>query len=803
MTQTPEKLENETSHHPKGLLNLGRLIGRGVEKDLLRAFFDRVHRGHKHLCLVSGYAGIGKTALVRSMERDFLGESGRFLYGKFDQYRRNVPYSGLIMALNNLVEQLAVLGREEIEKFRADIFSRLGRDLPLLARLIPEMATILGPLPALPDADLPEIRHRLAKSIGLFLESTVAPGQPLVLFLDDLQWSDQASLQVIETALTDNNLKSLLLIGAFRDNEVGPMHPLVASRTRLIEEPGLVESICLESFTPEETVLMVGDALNQEPNSVQELATRIYSLTAGNPLLIGQYLQEIHKQAILVFDAGRGRWTWDCRRLESLGISNLAADFIAGRVKFLPEKTRRTVENAAACGFRFDLQTLAGLEKVSVPEIKSNLTPAIKEGLIVTDSDSARSGGDPSPPLQGQFLHDRIRQAAYDLSTVQRKKNLHLAIGRYLLARSEEGDSPARRLEIVDHFNCGRDLIVAPREKRLIAEMNLEAGRYALQTIDVESARYYLEAGREIQGPNFWAAAQPLLLELSKTSALAYNLLGDFITAQTLLKEIQPQAESLKDKLEIAALLVSNLFFQGRYEEAARVGLEGLSLAGFHLPDDHSTEMARRLHEELMAEIGPSSVSALHDLPLSTNPEAAAVGNLIAAVGTFIWHMDHFIFYWLVGLAVRLTLRRGFTDGAVPGIGGYAASLIKYFGDYALAYEFGRAAVELSRKYDRQRALCISIFNFANFCQVYRDHLSVLLTEMDSGIKAGQQAGEYLYVGAILLYKHFTQFILGVRLPELLDQLDSTIRHLKRNTNYHFYIDGLENLRQVVLQLTG
>ena len=452
-----------------------KLYGRDGEIRKLLQTYEHVAQGNKQLMLIAGYSGIGKTSLVHEVHRRVSETRGYYLAGKFDQFQRNVPYKAIAGAIEDLVRQILAESDAQLAAWHATIQEALDANGQLILDLVPQLEAVVGPQPPLPNLDPIEAQNNFKLVIQRFISAICAEDHPLVIFLDDLQWADLATLQLMQTIMMDDTITNLLLIGAYRDNEVDADHPL-AVMLRELEQSNPYEQLVLAPLDDRQLDQLIADTLGSDVASVRPLGELVMAKTRGNPFFVNQFLRTLHQESLIEFDLTGRQWRWHLRDIEKLGITENVADLMSRNLERLPEDTRAALRSSACIGNRFNLATLAIVEEVSVVDVFRHLEPALYAGLIqpLSSFEFAEQGQLESPLIyvEFKFLHDRVQQAAYAEIDEDARKELHLRIARLLLASLSNEDLEDRVFEVTDHINQALALTTADETARVL-ELNL------------------------------------------------------------------------------------------------------------------------------------------------------------------------------------------------------------------------------------------------------------------------------------------------------------------------------------------
>ena len=555
-----EQLENQGSlsdfplgRHdmPKELQIAPGLYGREDEITALEDALERVSQGATEMMLVSGTAGVGKTALVGEIHRSIAQKNGFFLSGKFDQLRHNIPYSALIQALRGLIREVSAEGQSGMERWKSRILAALGPNGQLITRVIPELERMIGPQPPLPEMGALEARNRftavLLDFIDLFCEKT----HPLVIFLDDLQWVDADTLKLVERIAQDPERKPLLFLGAYRDNEVEANHRLSISCEVIKKTGQSLQTIPLKPLNPENISQLLVHTCHCRPEEAKPLAELLARKTGGNPFFVSQFLTVLSEKDLISYSPEEKRWIWDLAAIEFLAVTDNVVELLIDRLHRFSAETRRLLSLAACIGNTFDLESLELISGEGSGEIYENLLPALETGLILGFSRAPELDN----PLAGasaeggsyKFLHDRVQQAAYALIAQKERQPVHLQIGQTLLKQYPPEKSDALLFDIVHHLNLARRVNDGSKERSNLAELNLKAGLKARAASAFEQALQYFTLGLELLGVGAWKRHYSLTLSLHEEATEMSWLCGRLDLMEKLAGAVKDNAQKYQD----------------------------------------------------------------------------------------------------------------------------------------------------------------------------------------------------------------------------------------------------------------
>ena len=638
---------------PDRLVIPEKLYGREREIETLHAAFERVVRsGRPELVLVSGYSGIGKSSVVNELHRLLVSPRGLFAAGKFDQYKRDIPYSTLAQAFQNLIRPLLAKSEAELSKWRDALGEALGSSGQLIIDLVPELKFIIGEQPPMTHLPPLDAQRRFQLVFRRFINVFAQKEHVLALFLDDLQWLDAATLDFLEDVLLQPDVHHLLLIGAYRDNEVGATHPLAHKLDAIRQSGARIQEIHLAPLTRQDLGQLIAESIRGAPEDAKPLARLAHEKTGGNPFFAIQFISTLAEESLLSFDHDHGRWSWDLDRIHAKGYTENVVALLIGKLQRLPVETRDALQQFACLGSTADAETLSLVLGRPRKEVQAQLWPALHQELVVplnspaqpTQAENAESSvhaalvRSRSFPLAYKFVHDRILEAAYSLIPEESRAQAHLGIGRLLLANT----APERRgelaFEIANQFKPGHALILDPDEKVRVAQLNLEAGRKAKRSTAYSSACAYLSAGMELIGSDVWKSQYELALDLWLERAECEYLNGEFDKSEELIAELLIRVHSKVDKALAYRLRILLQTMRAQYVQAVNTGTECLRLFGINLSAHPARNQVEAEYKRVWTNLGNRSIESLIDLPPMTNPQKqAAIEVLSDAAGGIVF----------------------------------------------------------------------------------------------------------------------------------------------------------------------
>jgi PAS domain S-box-containing protein len=664
-----------------------KLYGREHEVDALLTAFDRVvAHGAAELVLVSGYSGVGKSSVVNELHKVLVPPRGLFAAGKFDQYKRDVPYATLAQAFLTLVRQILVKSQAEVDRWRRALLEALGPNGQLVVNLIPEVEFVIGQ--QLPVAELPsqEARHRFQSVLRRFVGVFATAEHPLALFLDDLQWLDSATLELLGSLITDPNLRYVLLIGAYRENEVTSSHPLMRMLATIHEAGAKTQQLVLAPLRLEDLQRLVAEALRCGQEAAGLLAQLLHEKTGGNPFFATQFLTALAEEGLLRFDRDASGWIWDLGRIRAKGYSDNAVELMVGKLRRLPDMTQAALQQLACLGNVAEIATLRAVLGQSEEDIHASLLEAVRTGLILR--------------LEGSyaFLHDRIQEAAYTLIPESERAGAHLRIGRVLLARMTADDLTEHLFDVANQLNRAATLPIDHSEKVQAAAIDLRAGRTAKTSAAYASARAYFAAGMALLDENDWSSQYELAFNLWLERAECECVTGALETAGQLIDQLLRRVASKVDEAAVYDLKVRLHTLKTEPHDAVATALTCLRLLGIDIPAHPTQQQVQAEYETVWQILDGRSIESLIDLPLMTDPVMQAAMRVLSEVGAPAYFIDTRLFCLVNCHMVKVSVQHGLSSPSAHGFVTWGFALGAVFHRYGDGYRFAKLACDLVTK---------------------------------------------------------------------------------------------------------
>jgi predicted ATPase/signal transduction histidine kinase len=737
-----------------------KLYGRDEERRALLAAFERVvDTGTPEFALVSGYSGIGKSSLVHELQKPIVRARGFFASGKFDQYRRDIPYSTILLAFTELIFEILTESEEQVAAWREQLKAALGVNAQLIVDVIPPVELVIGRQPPVSALPPQEARNRFRIMFRHFIEVFAQKDHPLALFLDDLQWADSASLALLEDLVTHPEARHLFVVGAYRDNEVSPSHPLLLTLDEVRRAGAHVSNVVLGPLSNEHLNVFISDALHCRIDDAALLAELVKEKTAGNPLFAIQFLTALHEERLIEFDGEKETWRWNIAKIRSKGFTDNVGDLMVGKLKRLPPAAQEAVTRLACLGNSADIATVAMALGQSEEKAHADASDAAWAGLLVRLGDKYK------------FIHDRVEEAAYSLIPEEQRAAMHLQIGRRFVSQMPAEAIEERVFDVVNQLNRGVELITDDREKRSLCRLNFLAGKKAKAAIAYASARSWLAQATALLGPDPWNARYEETFALNLERAECEYLLGNFQTADELFDLVLDNARSNLDRAKGYSLRIRQYQVAGRYDEAVTIALEALRLFGVTFPQSapeiqaameaESREITGRMHGRRIAD--------LVDAPVATDRNMRAIIALLVEALPCAYVLRSSLMPLLCLKAVSFSLRYGNTEEACFTYCFYGVLLVSILGDIPSGIQFSEMSLRLNEKFNNVKLTGTLLHLHGTFVQFWRGHLATCRPIMERGFVASLNAGDLVYAG-------FNTVVSTLQVVEKGDPLDEVLR---------------------------
>ncbi len=748
-----------------------KLYGRSREIEQIHSTFERVLKGHKEIMLVSGASGYGKTTLIQEVYKPLTRQKGYFVSGRFDTLQRNKPYSALLQALQGLATQLTSEPAEQQRRWQERIVGALGANAGIVLTLLPEFRSLIGPQPSVPDLPAPERTNRFHLVFEQFIGVFARPEHPMILFLDDLQWADAASLGLISSLLSTTQ-SSLFVIGAFRDEEVKGNHPLWRALEKLQESQCLIHRLELAPLMLNEVNQLVSESFGCSQEATLELADTLLSQTKGSPLLLKELLLHLVELGVVRFQPESRRWEWDLAEVRRRGPSASPLQLFAEKMSKLTPATVALLQRAACLGPQVDLEVLSICEKRPVAEILENLIPACEAGWLHPLGEAYRAIGLSEapprfPPAHFRFAHDQLRQVVYATIPEQERWRMHLNIGRCLSERIQDDPEALGIFDEVNHLNAAREGLGDQSTRDALAQSNREAGLRAKNLAAHEPAFLYFTTGIELLGPERWSRLYALSLSLHEEAAESAWLRADYQKAWELTKDILDHGQYSLDKVRAYRIRIEAQTAQYTPKDAVLTGLACLLQLRLRLsPQPSQLAIYKEMLSTRLQLLG-RRIETLIDLPLMTDPRLLAAITIMRSMSVPTFVSNTRLMILMLFIQVRLVARYGHPRHSCSIFASYAMALCGSLGDISTAFRVAKLAIRLVEKFQVKELKCRVMFMTNTFVIPWKEHLRTTLKPLQEGHQSGLENGDLEYAALCKhMYCHHA-FFLGKELSAL------------------------------------
>ncbi|MBE9115517.1 PAS domain S-box protein [Lusitaniella coriacea LEGE 07157] len=756
------------------------------------------------LILVTGYSGVGKSALVREIHKPITAKKGNFIAGKFDRYQRNIPYFAIAQAFNEFCDRVLTENEVTLTQWQEKIRVAVGSNGQVLIEVIPHLEWLIGKQPDVPVVGIQEAQNRFNVVFQNFLKAICQPEHPLVIFIDDLQWADGASLMWLKTALRDREIQNLLVIGAYRNNEVDGAHPLTLALESIEQNGGRLSKIELENLQGQDVNTLVADTLSCTPVDCQDLTHLIYQKTIGNSFFSIEFLKTLHTEKLLIFNHKKRKWQWDIDAIQEKSITNNVVELMATQIEKSPPETQKLLQLAACIGSPFDLQTLSIIAQI--PNIPTHLRPALKSGLIVPLNEQYKLmevvGEELDLTLaQFKFQHDRVQQAAYALIEKERKQSLHLKIGDLLLSNTSKEALEERIFRIVNQLNAGISSIENPEKRLQLARLNRIAGQKAKEANAYEPALNYLTLALKLLHDSSWKTHYPLTLSLYESAAEIAYLNGNFKLQYQLTAVVRQEARNILDRVKVDELEIQAYTAQNQLREAVKTALflsKKLRVKFTKTPSKTDIVLELLKTKWILRGKTPAKLSRL---PKMTDKIALAAMRIIPSMGSAAYVVVPELVPLIVFKLVQLSVKYGNAPQSPYGYAAYGFILCGVVGEIEQGFAFGKLAYQLLDQSERSDLRARTYFLVNCFVGHWKEHLRESLPQFLEGYQIGLETGDLEFAAWSIQTYSDSSYFAGMELAELEPQFvryGETLIQLKQEAIldlHRIYWQAVLNLR--------
>jgi PAS domain S-box-containing protein len=784
-----------------------RLYGRELEINTLLDGFERVSQGTSELMLVAGYPGIGKSVLVQEIYKPITRQRGYYISGKFDQYQKDIPYVSLVQAFRSLIEQLLTESEAQIAIWREKLLAALGDNGQVIIDVIPELELIVGPQPTMPELGSEEAQNRFNLTFQNFIRVFTQPDHPLVIFLDDLQWADMASLSFIKLLMTIENSHYFYIIGAYRDNEVNEAHPLMLTLGEIHKAGGIVNYIHLTPLNLSQINQLLADMLYCPLEMTRSLAELLLTKTEGNPFFINEFLKSLYSEALLSFDFSHSIWHWDLVKIQERNTTNNVVELLANKVQSLDSQTQQVLKLAACIGNQFNLQTLATVYEKSPQATASALWTALAEGLLLPLSDAYKlidlgvQGLADVVTIEYKFAHDRIQQAAYSLIPETEKQIVHWRVGQLMLQDAPPDMRERKIFEIINQLNLGRKLAVQQTKRDELLSLNILAGKKAKASAAYQTGLNYLQVGLDLLRKDSWQNQYDLTLEVHVEAAEAAYLSANYEQMEIFTSAILQQAKNTLDLVKAYEVRLRAYTSQNNHPEAVKTGLKALELLDILLPEYPSQSDVMAVLEETKSLLAKKDIKNLVNLPESFDAKNLAIMRVSYYLFYPTYASSPSLFVLIVQVMLKLSIVYGTTPLSAHAFASYGIILCG-LGDIDVGYKFGQLASILVDKFDAKKHKAAILFFVNCFIRHWKEHLKKTLKPFVEGYQIGLETGDLQHAAFGAYSYSYLSYQAGKELTELEREM-AVYGNAIAQINQKSVLDLHNAYWQTVLNLVG
>ncbi len=828
-----------------------KVYGREAEVMMLLNTFDRMKRGNTEIVLISGSAGVGKSWLVYEIHQPIMRANGYFIDSKFEQFKRDIPYSFLLEAFQDLLRQILTETAAKVQVWRQKILNAIGGNCQVIIEVIPEVELIVGPQPLVPELGANESKNRFNLVFQKFIRVFTQKEHPLVIFLDDLQWVDSASLKLIQLLATNLESQYLLIIGAYQEQEVDANHSIILTAEAITKAGGSVSAIALSHLDINSVNQFVADTLNCAPEKSLNLAELLFQKTAGNPFFLTQLLKSLYSNKLLEFkftlseqsieisktnlsDIDRvekkyqktGEWQWDIEQIQEMGITDNVVELMINNIQKLSENTQAMLKLAACIGNKFDLAILSKIGDKPLASAATDLWEAIQSGLIVpvnnvykiaialaattavTDQISTDFTDELFLPIANagsatyKFLHERVQQAAYALISESHKQETHLKIGRFLLQNAPPEQLEEHIFATVNHLNAAQEIITSELEKSHLCKLNLIAGRKAKASAVYELALKYLTTGIELLPPKSWQTDYDLTFALYESAAEAAYLNTDFEQMEKWAEIVLQQATNELDKITVFEIKITACAMQTKLQEAVKIGREALKMLGINLPESPIPLHIQQALTKTAAYLSGKKIEDLINLPVMRNPRKLATMRLLSTMFPATFIVEPRLLPLIVCEQVNLSINYGNSAFSAFGYANYGSILKGIIRDIESGDRFGQLALNLIDKLNALEFKSKTLNLVAFILMQGKHHIKDTLPLLEEAYQTALENGDLECVGYSAVNICQSLYFIGHELPKL-EQKMANYNHLLFQLKQKTVLTWNQIYRQIVLELMG
>ena len=786
-----------------------KLYGRETQVKILLDGFARVALGTTEMMLVAGFSGIGKTAVVNEVHKPIVKQRGYFIKGKFDQFNRNIPFSAFVIAFRDLMGQLLGESDAELAVWKSQILDAVGENGQVIIDVIPELERIIDTQPAVTELSGIAAQNRFNLLFGKFVQVFTTKEHPLVIFLDDLQWADSGSLNLLKLLINESEVGYLLVLGAYRDNEVFPAHPLMLTLDEINKHGANIETLTLAPLSEKDITRLVAETLLCSTELAAPLSQLVYQKTKGNPFFTTQFLKGLYEDGYITFNTEAGYWQCNLSQLRQLALTDDVVEFMVGRLQKLPEANQNVLKLAACIGNSFDLAILAVVCEQTQESVAENLWCALQEGFVIPNSDTYKffQGEEQQQKsvekisVNYRFLHDRVQQAAYSLIPQERKQATHLHIGRLLSQNLSPEEQDTNIFTIVNHWNQAIELIADPTERDNLIQLNLTAGEKAKGSAAYAAALKYFQTALSLLDAESWQTNYPLALKLHENYAEAAYLTGDFELMENIIEQVLNHRQDLLDLVKFYEIKIQAKMAQTQQLSAINIGIEFLGLLGIQVPESPKPQDLQVELAAISQLMEGKAIATLADLPLMKDRNHLAKVKILENLLTACYQAKPSLFPWVVCQLMQLSIQYGNTVYSSHIYSCYGVVCILALQDFTSATEYGKLACQLDL--NPQTGDGVGGTHAIGICiNHYSTHVKEAIPLLLKTYQTGLETGNLQFGGVSISYRSQYFYLTGHNLSTVKLEM-ATASHALATIKQENALAWNQAFEQAVLNLLG
>ena len=744
-----------------------KLYGRQQEIADLMDIFYSVAAGNKRILFIKGISGIGKTSLINEINKPILEKNGYFIKGKYDKLKRSTPFTGIIQAFNELINQLLTQDTEQLEYWKTTILNCVGNIGQVIVDVIKHLELIIGKQAKVPKLPVKESLNRFNLLFQKFVKLFATEKHPLVLFLDDLQNADKTSLQLIKTMFTNPELNHFLIIGSYRDNEIDTAHPLMKMQKKIQQEGIKWDELTLKPLKRDHVNNLISETLYCKQDKTKELANLIYSKTHGNPFFISEFIKKLYVDNFINFKKG---WQWDLSKIKQASIANNVVELMTNKIKQLPQNVFNLLKIASCIGTKMYWNILITIYKKTKDQIIIELLQIINQGMLIIRENSIN------------FVHDRVHEAVYSLISDKEKKELHYKIGNAILnIAKKEKNIDDKLFNIVNQLNFAKNLL-NKKEKKELAQLNLNAGIKAKASTAYDAALEFSTNGIELLDKDSWTTNYELTFKLYKEKGEAEHLNTNFKNAEKYFDIVLKESKSMIDKINVYITIIPLYTNQNKMTEAVFTGLRALKILGIKISKNPSKLSLLPEIAKAKIKLKGKDIEKLINLPNMKDEKQLLAMKLLMYIFAPSFQALPNLFPFIVIKMLNLTLKYGNSSYSAFSFVVYGLFSVVAFRDMNSAYEFGKLAFKIMDKYNATELKSKINFLFGVAINHFKHHMKENLKYFEIGLDAGFESGDLEYSSYCLINYFSQMFFLGENLEKinnLISTYDKTIIRMK------------------------